>query len=114
MMPRHCCVVAAPASLAAPSLACAEQDRTLRFIPDADVTILDPLTTTAYSTRNHGHMCWDTPYGLDTRFNPSPQLAERHVVEEEGKRWTFTLRDGLLFHDGTKVRAQDAVASIRC
>jgi peptide/nickel transport system substrate-binding protein len=59
-------------------------------------------------------MCWDTPYGLDTRFNPSPQLAERHVVEEEGKRWTFTLRDGLLFHDGTKVRAQDAVASIRC
>ncbi len=106
-------VLAASASLAAPSLARAEQDRTLRFIPDADVTILDPLTTTAYSTRNHGHMCWDTLYGLDAQFNPSPQLAEGHVVEDEGKRWTFTLRDGLLFHDGTKIRAQDAVASIR-
>jgi peptide/nickel transport system substrate-binding protein len=103
----------ASASLASPSLARAEPDRTLRFIPDADVTILDPLATTAYTTRNHGHMCWDTLYGLDARLTPSPQLAEEHVVEDDGKRWTFTLRKGLLFHDGTYIRAQDAVASVR-
>jgi peptide/nickel transport system substrate-binding protein len=85
----------------------------LRFIPQADVTILDPLATTAYPTRNHGHMCWDTLYGLTEDFAPSPQLAAGHVVEDDGKRWTFTLRDGPVFHDGEKIRAGDAVASIR-
>jgi peptide/nickel transport system substrate-binding protein len=103
----------ASAALACPAVARADTDRTLRFVPDADVTILDPLTTTAYVTRDHGHMCWDTLYGLDAQFNPSPQLAEGHVVEDDGKRWTFTLRDGLLFHDGGKITARDAVASIR-
>ncbi|WP_158930447.1 ABC transporter substrate-binding protein [Acidisphaera sp. S103] len=86
---------------------------TLRFIPQADVTILDPLTTTAYPTRNHGHMCWDTLYGLDAHFVPSPQLAAGHVVEDDGRRWTFTLREGTTFHDGEPIRAHDAVASIR-
>ena len=99
--------------VARPFLARADDSRTLRFIPQADVTILDPLTTTAYPTRNHGHLCWDTLYGLDADFVPSPQLAAGHVVEDDGKRWTFTLRDGPTFHDGEPVRAQDAVASIR-
>ncbi len=87
--------------------------RTLRFIPQADLTILDPLGTTAYVTRNHGHLCWDTLYGLDAAFTPSPQLAAGHVMEDDGKRWTFTLRDGPTFHDGEQIRAVDAVASIR-
>ncbi len=85
----------------------------LRFIPQADVTILDPLATTAYPTRNHGHMCWDTLYAHDENFVPQPQLAEGHVVEDDGRRWTFTLREGVLFHDGEKIRARDAVASIK-
>jgi peptide/nickel transport system substrate-binding protein len=86
---------------------------TLRFIPQADLTVLDPLGTTAYVTRNHGHLCWDTLYGLAADFVPSPQLAAGHVVEDDGKRWTFTLREGPTFHDGAKIRATDAVASIR-
>lgn len=101
------------ASLSRPALAQGSAARTLRFIPQADVTILDPLGTTAYPTRNHGHMCWDTLYGIDENFVPQPQLAEGHVVEDDGKRWVFTLRDGPTFHDGEKVRAQDAVASIK-
>ncbi len=87
--------------------------QTLRFIPQADLAILDPLGTTAYATRNHGHLCWDTLYGLDAAFTPSPQLAAGHVVDDDGKRWTFTLRDGPTFHDGERIRAVDAVASIR-
>ncbi|HVZ10238.1 ABC transporter substrate-binding protein [Rhodopila sp.] len=111
---RHLLAGSAALALGRPFLArAAASADTLRFIPQADVTILDPLATTAYTTRNHGHMCWDTLYGLDEAFAPSPQLAEGHVVEDGGKHWTFTLRDGLLFHDGEKVRAQDAVASIR-
>lgn len=85
----------------------------LRFIPQADLTILDPLATTAYVTRNHGHLCWDTLYGLDASFAPSPQLAAGHVVEDDGRRWIFTLRDGPTFHDRARIRASDAVASIR-
>src|ERR1700734_2879589 len=90
-----------------PFLTRAADSRTLLFIPQADVTILDPLTTTAYPTRNHGHMCWDTLYGLDANFVPSPQLAAGHVVEDDGRRWTFTLRDGTTFHDGEPIRGRD-------
>jgi peptide/nickel transport system substrate-binding protein len=104
---------AAALCLARPFVVRAAETSTLRFIPQADVTILDPLTTTAYPTRNHGHLCWDTLYGLDAKLAPSPQLAAGHVVEDDGRRWTFTLRDGPTFHDGEKIRAQDAVASIR-
>ena len=104
---------AAAPLLPAPALAQPAAARTLRFIPQADVTVLDPLSTTSYAVRNHGHLCWDTLYGLDTAFRPQPQLAEGHVVEDDGKRWTFTLRDGPTFHDGEKIRAADAVASIK-
>lgn len=109
-------VIAGAAALGAvrPFVSRGAAARTLRFIPQADLTVLDPLGTTAYVTRNHGHLCWDTLYGLDTAFAPSPQLAAGHVVEDDPKRWIFTLRDGPTFHDGDKIRAVDAVASIRC
>ncbi len=103
-------LIAGPAR---PALAQGSAAQVLRFIPQADVSILDPLNTTAYPTRNHAHLCWDTLYGLDADSRPHPQLAEGHVVEDDGRRWTFTLRDGPTFHDGEKVRAADAVASIR-
>jgi peptide/nickel transport system substrate-binding protein len=105
--------LAASGSLARPALAAGDAAHVLRFIPGADVTILDPLATTAYPTRNHGHMCWDTLYGLDEHFVPQPQLAAGHIVEDEGRLWTFTLRQPLFFHDGERIRASDAVASIR-
>ncbi|MBS7811011.1 ABC transporter substrate-binding protein [Roseococcus pinisoli] len=99
--------------LAGPALAQGAAAHTLRYIPQADVTSLDPLSTTSYAVRNHAHLCWDTLYGLDASFLPQPQLAEGHVVEEGGLRWIFTLRDGPTFHDGEKIRAVDAVASLR-
>ena len=110
---RRTILAVAATALARPALAQGASSSTLRFIPQADVTVLDPLGTTAYPTRNHGHMCWDTLYGIDVDFRPQPQLADGHVVADDGKRWTFTLRDGPTFHDGEKIRAQDAVASIK-
>jgi peptide/nickel transport system substrate-binding protein len=101
------------ATLAAPALAQPAGARVLKFIPAADVTILDPLVTTAYPTRNHGHMVWDTLYAPDTNLRPQPQLAEGHAIEDSGLRWIFTLRAGPKFHDGEPVRAKDAVASIQ-
>jgi peptide/nickel transport system substrate-binding protein len=87
--------------------------RVLKFIPQSDVAVLDPIVTTAYVTRHHGYMVWDTLYGFDADYKPQPQMVEGHTVEEDGKRVTMRLREGLLFHDNTPVRARDAVASIR-
>jgi peptide/nickel transport system substrate-binding protein len=113
MKRRTILAAAAAAPLARPALAQNEAARTLRLMPQADLSILDPLNTTAYITRNHGHMVWDTLYGVDEQMRPHPQMAAGHTVEDDGRRWTFTLREGLLFHDGERVRAQDAVVSIR-
>lgn len=101
------------AGLAAPRVAHSQANRLLRFRPNADATIIDPIWTTAYSTRHLALMCYDTLYGVDDALNPHPQMAAGHVVEDDGKRWRITLRDGLKFHDGEPVRARDCVASIR-
>lgn len=100
-------------ALVAPALAQPAGTRVLKFIPQSDLGIVDPIITTAYVTRHHGFMVFDTLYGMDAEFRITPQMAEGHAVEEEGRRWTVTLRPGLRFHDGEPVRARDCVASIR-
>lgn len=99
--------------LAAPAAVSAQGARTLRFVPQADVTVLDPHWSTAFVSRNHAYLIYDTLYGTDAEFRPQPQMAEGHVVEDEGRTWTITLRPNLRFHDGEPVRAADAIASIR-
>ncbi|HET6308485.1 MAG TPA: ABC transporter substrate-binding protein [Rhodopila sp.] len=101
------------AALAAPAIARAQQASVLRFIPQADLTVLDPIWTTAYVTRNHGFMVFDTLYGQDSTYKASPQMVAGHVIENDGKLWTLTLRDGLKWHDRQPVLARDCVASIQ-
>jgi peptide/nickel transport system substrate-binding protein len=106
---------AAAATLAAhPALA--QQPKrggTLRFIPHADLKVLDPIVTTAYITRNHGYMIYDTLFGTDANFQVKPQMVDRWNASGDRMKWTFTLRDGLLWHDGKPVTAADCVASIQ-
>ena len=101
----------ASAGLGAPAIA--QTPRLLRMVPQSNLSSLDPIWTTANITRNHGFMVYDTLYGLDSSLQPRPQMAAGHVVEDDGRRITITLRPGLLFHDGSKVLARDAVASIK-
>src|SRR5215469_7497608 len=103
---------AGAAALAAPRIACAQAQSELRFIPHADLASLDPVWTTADITRNHGNMIYDLLYGLDADFQPHPQMADGHRIEEDGLVWELMLRDGLHFHDGEKVLARDCVACI--
>ncbi len=103
---------AAGAVLATPALAATSGTRTLRFVPQANLTSLDPVWTTAAVTRNFGLLVYDTLYGIDSTLTPQPQMAEGHVVESDGKRWSIRLRDGLMFHDGTKVLSRDCAASV--
>ena len=103
--------IAAP--LAAPKLAQAQSKRVLKFVPDADLAIIDPVLTTSYQTRDHAFMVFDSLYGQDDQYRIRPQMAEGHVIEDDGKTWKITLRDGLMFHSGEKVLARDCVASIQ-
>ena len=100
------------ASLAMPHIARAQGKRTINFVPQADLALLNPVFDTALVTRNHGFLVDDQLYGLDGTLNPQPQMVEGHVVADDGRTWKMTLRDGLKFHDGTPVLARDAVASI--
>lgn len=101
------------AGLAAPSIAEAQSARLLRFVPSTDLSITDPIFGTSFTTRNHALLVFDTLYGVDEQGVAHPQMAAGHVVEDEGRTWRITLRDGLRFHDGTPVLARDAVASVR-
>ncbi|WP_369127894.1 ABC transporter substrate-binding protein [Paracraurococcus ruber] len=100
------------AGIAAPALGQPAAARTLRFVPHANLASIDPVWTTAWIVRNHAYLVYDQLYGMDEQFNIRPQMVEGHAVEDNGLRWTFTLREGLRFHDGEPVRARDCTASI--
>ena len=102
---------AAATTLAAPAVA--QKSKTLVFVPQANLTSLDPVWTTATVTRNFALMTYETLYGRDVSFNPQPLMVQGHVIEDDGKRWTMKLRDGLVWHDGTPVLARDCLASLQ-
>ncbi|MFC7734260.1 ABC transporter substrate-binding protein [Roseomonas sp. GCM10028921] len=95
------------------SAAAQDRAKTLRVVVHANLQILDPVWTTAFITGRHAYLIYDTLYAMNSRFEPQPQMAEGHEVLEDGLVYRIRLRDGLRFHDGTPVRAQDAVASLR-
>ena len=100
-------------ALAAPRIAQGQGQAVLRFVPQADLAVLDPTFTTATVTRNHAFMVFDTLYSLDAAGQPVPEMVEAHEATDSGRTWTLRLRDGLRFHDGETVRAVDCVASLR-
>ena len=101
------------AVLSAPHVARAQGKSVLKFVPAADLSVLDPVWTTSYQSRDHGFLVFDTLFGVDSEFRAHPQMAEGAVTDDGGTTWRITLRDGLFFHDGTKVLARDAAASVR-
>ena len=101
-------------ALAVAGLAPAPSDaQTLRAVPHAQLEVLDPIWTTAYITRTHGYLIYDTLFGLDEESEPQPQMVDTWTVSEDELEWTFTLRSGLKWHDGAPVTAADCVASLR-
>lgn len=103
----------AAGALAMPRLARAAGQSVLKFVPQADLAILDPMWTTATVTRNHAFLVFDTLFGQDMSYKAVPQMAEGAATDADGKLWTIKLRPGLTFHDGSKVLARDCAASIR-
>ena len=86
--------------------------KVLRIVPQTDLKILDPIWTTAFVTRDHGYMIYDTLFGVDANGKPQPQMVEQYTASPNAKLWTFTLRKGLAFHDGKPVTSADVIASL--
>jgi len=103
-------------ALAAPSLSpnlAWGQTKVLRHVPQADLKILDPVVNPAFITVQHAYMVYDQLFALDANRRPKPQMAEGWTLSPDNRTYTITLRPGLKFHDGTPVRAADAMASIK-
>lgn len=118
MMKRRTAVLSllAAGALAASSLLHAQTavpaKSVLRVVPQANLTVLDPIWTSAYNTRNHGYMIYDTLFGTDEKGQIKPQMVEKWTASPDQKIWVFTLRDGLAFHDGKPVTSADVIASL--
>jgi peptide/nickel transport system substrate-binding protein len=102
-------VLALAAALVAPAPADA---KTITAVMHSDLRVIDPGFTTAYITRDHGYMVYDTLLAEDANFKIQPQMAEWKVSDDK-LTYTFTLRDGLKWHDGAPVTAEDCVASLK-
>ena len=92
--------------------ATAAAGKTITAVMHSDLRILDPLFTTAYIARDHGYMIFDTLLATDSSFKVQPQMADWKVSNDK-LTYTFTLRDGLKWHDGPPVTAEDCAASLK-
>src|SRR5690606_41721983 len=79
---------------------------TLRVVPPGDLTILDPVWSSANVTLLHGYMIYDTLFSLDADFEPQPQKVGDFSVSGDGSRYELTLSDGLKWHVGTHVNSE--------
>lgn len=93
--------------------AASQAQTTARFVMHAPLRVLDPVLTSAYVTRNHGYLVYDTLFSMDATGHPQPQMVASWTVSTDGLEYTFKLRPGLTFHDGAPVTAADVVASLQ-
>jgi peptide/nickel transport system substrate-binding protein len=101
------------AVLMAPAVLHAQNsDTTITAVMHSGLRVLDPVITTAHITRDHAYMIYDVLTAVDENFSPQPQMAS-WKISDDGLTYTFTLRDGLLFHDGAPVTGTDVVASLK-
>ena len=104
-------ILAAGMSLGSP--AAAQGTGTIKVVLQTQLKILDPVLTPAYSTRNHGYLIYDTLFAMDDKAVPQPQMVDTWTVSPDKLTYTFKLRAGQKFHDGTPVTSEDVIASLR-
>lgn len=111
MLRRSLLALSGLALLTAP--ASAQSDKTLRVVMHSDLKIIDPIWTTAYIVRNHGYLIYDQLFALDDKLEIKPQMVDTWTVSDDQLTWTFKLREGLKWHDGTPVTSADVLPSIK-
>src|SRR2546426_11045987 len=91
----------------------AQAETTLRVVMHSDLKIVDPIWTTAYIVRSDGYLNYDTLFSMDAKGDIKPQMVDKYEVSKDQLTYTMTLREGLAWHDGKPVTAEDCVASIK-
>ncbi|RUM07939.1 ABC transporter substrate-binding protein [Rhizobium chutanense] len=86
---------------------------TLRIKPSGDVKALDPHLGSDSMARNYGYMVYDTLFAMDASLAIKPQMVDTWSKSDDGKTYTFTLREGLKFSDGSPVTSADVIASLK-
>ncbi len=100
-------------ALAAPTSAALAQEKVLKAVMHADVRVIDPIWTTQTIANIHGMIVYDTLFGNDANQVPKPQMVDKYEISADRLTYTFTLRDGLKFSDGSPVTTKDVIASLR-
>ena len=87
--------------------------QTLRVSPLTALFSLDTVFNTSLVTTSHGWAVYDTLFGLNTKGEIKPQMADGYTLSDDGRTYVIKLRDGLKFHNGEPVRAQDCIQSLK-
>lgn len=83
----------------------------LKVAINAQPPTLDPQVSSATATRDTARLVFESLMVLNADFEPVPYLAEQ-VENEDNKKFTFHLREGVTFHNGEEMKAEDVVASM--
>jgi peptide/nickel transport system substrate-binding protein len=73
---------------------------------------LDPYLTTNNATSDVDRHIFETLFTINARYEPVPELVQSYTLSDDRKTYTFVLRDGIHFHDGQLLTADDVVASM--
>jgi peptide/nickel transport system substrate-binding protein len=100
------CVAGSPICAQAPT-------KVLEVVPSADAAELDPARAANQIGRIYSQMVFDTLFALDQSLSPKPMMVDKEVISPDRLTYTFSLRQGLRFHDGSEVTARDVTASLQ-
>jgi peptide/nickel transport system substrate-binding protein len=103
---------AAATVLSAAMTLTAHAESVLRIRDVGDIQQMDPLLSTNYPMRDMAYLIWDTLFAMDDHFQVQPQMVDTYTISPDKKTYDFTLRKGLIFHDGVPVTSADVIASI--
>jgi peptide/nickel transport system substrate-binding protein len=90
-----------------------KEESILVITSPGELKVIDPIWTTGDPTRYHGFMVYDTLFSIDSKGLVQPQMVDSWTKSNDGLIYSFTLRDGLLWHDSTDVTASDCVMSLQ-
>lgn len=112
---RLCCLALALMLLWAPGLAAgntARQQKLILGMVSVNTATLNPLLAVEREFMSLTGLVYDSLVVINDDYYPAPGLAERWESSPDGSSWTFTLREGVFFHNGAMLTAQDVVSTI--
>ncbi|PMR75355.1 ABC transporter substrate-binding protein [Billgrantia endophytica] len=94
-------------------VASAAHAETLRWTRSADSLTLDPHSRNEGPTHSVSHQIFDTLLYQDMNLEQQPGLAtDWYVKEDDPEVWVFDIREGVTFHEGQALTADDVVFSL--